>query len=187
MKGSNNEIQLRIGFPRSSEDHRLQLVEVNGSIFAIVHSLLESNGPIKLHCEEWSLILLAPIKSKTDIVISAINVVCLNTVESEEGVVSINASNQLVSFVPPAKSSIVSETGERGKFQFHDDPVALLNHSKLFNKVVSFACGENLESSVVEAQKAFMMSLCAMAQKMDMKTENLNLQRVLGIWDIPWL
>ena len=54
------------------------------------------------------------------------------------------------------------------------------------NKVVNFARGENPDS-FFEMQKKFIMSLCAIATKMEKGTENLNLQRVLGIWDIPWL
>ncbi|WP_068466787.1 hypothetical protein [Candidatus Protochlamydia phocaeensis] len=189
MKDPNNDLplnnsKLKIGFPTSTEDRRLQLVDINGSIFAIVYSPLESNGPIRLECEDWSLILLAPIKSKTDIVISAINIIRFNTIESEEGVVNISASNQLVNFASPM-TSLAYETGERGAFQF-EDPAALFNYSQLFNKVVAFARGENLDSSFSEAQKNFMMGLCAIAKKMEPNTEDLNLPRVFGIWDISW-
>ena len=115
------DVRVQIAFPKSDEDHRLQLVGVNGSIFALVYSPLESNGPIRLDCEEWSLIILAPIKSKGDVVISATNVICLNTIESEEGSVSINASNQLANFSSSIKSALgVSEVGERGEYRLED-------------------------------------------------------------------
>ena len=71
MQNSNDfnqsDLKLQISFPKSDQDHRLQLVNINESIFAILHSPLESNGPINLYCEDWSLVLLAPIKSKTDL------------------------------------------------------------------------------------------------------------------------
>src|SRR5579872_7348909 len=102
MEGLDNTMQLdtklQIGFLKSNEDHRLQLIEINGSIFAIVHSPLESLGPINLHCEPWSLVLLAPIKSQTNIFISAINIICLNEVESKTGNVNIHATGRFVKF-----------------------------------------------------------------------------------------
>jgi hypothetical protein len=172
---------LKIGFPRSTEDHRLQLVDVNGSVFAIVHSALESNGPIRLNCEEWSLVLLAPIKSQANIFITAINVIRLNTVESSEGIGNMSASNQLVGFAPPLKQ-VAFETGLKGERQFIDDPAGLLTYSQLFRKVVKDSHTDNLP----EAQKHFMMCLCAIANKIEPNGEDLNLQRVFGIWDIPW-
>jgi len=121
MQNSNNEkidAKLQMGFPKCNEDHRLQLVEINGSMFAILHAPLESEGPIALHCEEWSLILLAPIKSKSNILISAINVICLSEIESKEGVINLHASNRLVKFAQLIKSDKVSEMGECGEFEF---------------------------------------------------------------------
>lgn len=191
MEDVNNTLEfdtkLRISFPKSSEDHRLQLVEVNGSVFAIVHSLLESLGPIHLHCEEWSLVLLAPIKSKTNILISAINVICLNEIASEEGAVTIHASNRLVKFAQLIKSSEEgSERGEQGEFQFDDDPGAFLHYYRLFGSIVSSARNGDLDA-FSQGQQQFIMSLCTLADKIEGKPENLNLHKVLDIWNIPHL
>jgi hypothetical protein len=179
------DFKLQVAFPKSSEDHRLQLVEINGSVFAILHSPLESLGPIRLYCESWSLVLLAPIKSKTNILISAINIICLNEIASEEGNVNIHASNRLVKFahlITPREKT--SEMGERGEFQFDDDPGIFLHYYRSFDSIVN-----NLRAghpdSLTEAQQQFIMSLCALADKIEGKPENLNLQKVLSIWDIP--
>lgn len=191
MESSNNDMhldaKLEIAFPKSNEDRRLQLVQINGSIFAIVHSPLESNGPIQLHCEDWSLVLLAPIKSKTNIVISAINVICLNEIASEEGMVNIHASNRLVRFAnlikPPEK---VCEMGEKGEFQFDDDPGAFLYYYRLFEGIVSSVRLNNIDS-YAEAQQKVIMSLCALAEKIEGSVDNLDLRKVLSIWNIPSL
>jgi hypothetical protein len=191
MDGSNDNItpdaKLLIEFPKSQEDHRLQLVVINGSIFAIVHSPLESLGPIVLNCEEWSLIILAPIKSKTNILISAINIICLNEIESEEGNVSVHATNQLVKlgnlFKPHGK---VCEMGEGGEFQFNDDLGALMHYHRLFHSIVSSARTATPES-FSEAQQKFIMSLCSLADKMEGGADNLDLQKVLSLWKIPYL
>ena len=188
MENSNDNIKpnlkIEIGFPQSNEDHRMQLVGINGSIFAIVHSPLESLGPIRLYCEEWSLVLLAPIKSKTNIVISAINVICLNEIASEEGSVNIHASNRLVKFAQVSDpSKKVSELGERGEFLFNDDPGALLYYYQLFDSIVS-SVRKRSPDSLVEAQQKFIMSLCTLADKIEGKPENLNLHQVFKIWDI---
>lgn len=179
------DVQLQCSFPKSNEDHRLQLIEINGSIFAVVHSPLESLGPISLHCEEWSLILLAPIKSKTNIFISAINVICLNEIASEEGQLSIHATNRLVKFTPCVKSpEKISEMGERGEYHFHDDPGALLYFYRLFETIVSCA-REGKTDSFSQAQQAFITGLCTLADKIEKKPENLNLKKVLSLWGIP--
>lgn len=178
-------MQLEVTFLKSSEDHRLQLVRINGSIFAIVHSHLESSGPISLHCEDWSLVFLAPIKSEVDIVISGINIICFNEIESEKGTVNIHASNRLVKFASSIKSpQKVFERGDHGKFQFDDDPVAFLNYFKLFNNVVNSA-HDGSQDSFFEAQQKFITSLCILAKKMEGKIVDLNIQKVLEIWDIP--
>jgi hypothetical protein len=177
--------KLQIAFPKSSEDHRLQLVKINGSVFAIIHSPLESLGPIRLQCENWSIILLSPIKSKTNIVISAINLICLNEIISEEGNVNLHASNRLVKFAnmikPPEKFCAM---GERGEFEFDDDPGAILFYYRLFDSIVN-----NLRiggpNTFPEAQQKFIMSLCTLADKIERKPENLTLHKVLDIWDIP--
>lgn len=180
---SHINAKLQINFPKSSEDHRLQLVAINGAIFAILHSALESNGPINLHCEDWSLVLLAPIKSKQDIVVSGINVICLNEVKSEEGTVDIQASNRLVKLTPCIKpSEKVHAIGQRGEFQLDDDPGAFLNYFQLFNKIVS---GAKKPDAFAETQQNFILGLCALAKKINGQSENLNIHRVLSIWDIP--
>lgn len=182
-----SDAKLQITFPKSSEDHRLQLVDINGSIFAIVHSPLESLGPIRLYCEDWSLILLAPLKSTTNIVISARNVICLSEIASEEGNVSIHASNQLVKFAHSIKSPFkICEMGERGEFQFNDDPAALLYYYRLFHSIVSRLHTGGPES-FSEVQHKFIMSLCTLADKIEGKPGSLNLRKVLDIWGIPYL
>jgi hypothetical protein len=181
----NGNTKLRVTFPKSTEDHRLQLVEINGSIFAIVHSPLESLGPIRLLCEEWSLILLAPIKSKTNILISAINVICLNEVASEEGIVNIHASNRLVKFAQGTKDpQKVCEMGEGGEFEFNDDPGAFLFYYRLFTSIVNSLRTENTDL-FSEAQQKFITSLCTLADKIEANAENLDLNKVLQIWNVP--
>lgn len=190
MESSDNmgfDAKLQIAFPKSKEDHRLQLVEINGSIFAIVYSPLESLGPIRLCCEEWSLVLLAPIKSKTNVLISAKNIICLNEIVSEEGNVNIHASNRLVKFahsVSPREK--ICEMGERGEFRFDDDPGAFLYYYRLFDGIVSSLRSGNPDS-FSEVQQNFITSLCTLADKIEGSPENLNLQKVLGVWGIPFL
>jgi hypothetical protein len=187
MKSTNNNTKMQIVFPKSTEDHRLQLVEINGSVFAIIHSALESDGPIQLYCDEWSLVILAPIKSKTNIVISAINVICLSEIESEEGIVNIHASNQLVKFAQSIKPlDKVFEIVEGGEFQFDDDPAAFLKYYRLYQNILS-RVNDGSPDSLIEAQQKFITSLCALAEKIEGSTENLNLPRVLDIWGIPYL
>jgi hypothetical protein len=178
------DAKLQMSFPKSSEDQRLQLVEINGSIFAIVHSPLESLGPIRLFCENWSLVILAPIKSKSNILISAINVICLNEIASEEGNVNVHASNRLVKFAQLIKSpEKICEMGERGEFQFEDDPGAFLYFYRLFDNIVSLCKGGS--DSFSEAQNKFITFLCTLADKMEGKSENMDLKKVLDIWGIP--
>jgi hypothetical protein len=191
MQNSNGherfDTKLEIGFPKSDQDHRLQLVSINGSIFAIVYLPLESLGPIRLCCEEWSLILLAPIKSKTNVLVSAINVICLNEIESEEGHVNVHATNRLVKlgnmFKPAEK---VCEMGERGEFQCDDDPGALLYYHRLFSSIVNNVHNRSPDS-FADAQQNFISSLFTLADKIEGKPENLDLQKVFGIWDILYL
>lgn len=179
--------KLQITFPESSEDHRLQLVGINGAIFAIVHSPLESLGPIRLYCEEWSLVLLAPLKSKTNILVSAINVICLSEIASEEGNVNIHASNRLVKFADLFKSpEKICEMGERGEFQFDDDPGAFLYFYRLFEGIVSSVREGNPEL-LPQAQQQFLLGFCALADTIEGKPENLDLSKVLDIWNIPHL
>lgn len=177
--------KLLITFPQSSEDHRLQLMGINGAIFAIVHSPLESLGPIRLLCEDWSLVLLAPLKSKSNIIVSAINVICLSEIASEEGNVSIHASNRLVKFAHLLKSPAkVSEMGEQGEFQFDDDPGALLYYYRLFEGIVS-SVRNGSPDLLSHAQQQCIAGLCTLADKMKAEQKNLNLHEVLDIWHIP--
>lgn len=178
------DIKLQISFPKSDQDHRLQLININGSIFSILFFPLESQGPIQLYCEDWSLILLAPIKSKKNIVISAINVICLNEIQSEEGIINMHASNQLVKFtglIHPEEK--LSEIIEGGEFEFGDDPGALLHYYQTFEGIVNHV-RENTSKSLSEAQQKFLGSLCSLAEKMQGKTKNLNIHKVLEIWNI---
>jgi hypothetical protein len=177
--------KLLITFPKSSEDHRLQLVGINDAIFAIVHSSLESLGPIRLHCEDWSLVILAPLKSKSNILVSAINVICLSEIASEEGNVNIHASNRLVKFAHLFNpSEKVNEMGEKGEFQFDDDPGALLYYYRLFEGIVS-SVRNGSPDLLPHAQQQFITALCTLADKIEGKPENLDLPKVLDIWNIP--
>lgn len=181
------DTNLILGFPESSEDHRLQLVGINGAIFAIVYAPLESLGPIRLNCEEWSLILLAPLKSRSNILVSAINVICLGEVISEEGHVNVHASNRLVRFAGLLKpEEKVTEMGERGEFQFGDDPGALLYYYRLFEGIVTSVRSGNLDL-LPQAQQQFITALCALADKIEESPGNLDLHKVLDIWKIPHL
>ena len=74
--------------------------------------------------------------------------------------------------------------GKQGEFRFDDDLGALLHFSDLFNTVISCARSET-EDSLIEAQRKFIAGLCVLAGKIEQKIENLNINRVLGIWDIP--
>lgn len=178
------DAKLLITFPKSNEDHRIQLVEINGAIFGIVFSPLESKGPIQLHCEEWSLVLLAPLKSESTILISATNVICLGEIASEESV-TIHASNQLVTFAHLLKpSKKVSAVGQRDVFQFNDDPGALLYYYRLFEGIVSSAHNRSPEA-LAEAQQQLIAGLCTLADKIQGQPENLDLPKVLDMWNIP--
>ncbi len=176
-------IKLQIGFPKCSEDHRLQLVSINGSIFAILHAPLESDGEIQLLCNDWSLVLLAPIKSKTNIHISAINVICLNEIESKEGTVSIQALHHLIKLTPPTKpSEKVVETAKQMLFQV-DDSAALFTAFQLFNKIVQNV-RLRMQESLDNAKLNFITALCLLAEKCIGKTTQLHLKPVLNFWDI---
>lgn len=176
-----DNIKMQIAFPKSDEDHRLQLVNINGTMFAILFAPLESDGPINLHCEGWSLVLLAPIKSKTNIVISGTNVICLNEIISEEGSVNIQAANQLVKF---AHSSKNAEEKCAREFQFGDDPTVFMYFYRIFESVV-----DNVRNKVVdslpEAQKQFIVALCALHDKIEGAPDKRDLEKVLKLWNIP--
>lgn len=183
-KDEHRDFQLRIDFPKSNEDHRLQLVRINGAIFAILHSPLESLGPIRLHCEEWSLVLLAPLKSKSNILVSAINIICLSEIASEEGNVTIHASNRLVKFADMFKPrEKVSEIGERGEFQLDNDPGFLLYLYRVFEGIVS-SVGSGSPDLLSQAEQQFIAGLCTLADKIEGKPKNLDLPKVLDIWNI---
>jgi len=176
--------QLQIAFPKSSEDHRLQLVGINGSIFAILYAPLESEGPIHLYCEDWSLILLAPIKSESNIAISAKNLICFNEIESKEGIVNLHASNRLVKFSNLIKpSEKVYEISEGGSYSFDNDPGALLYHYRLFHNMIEGIRSES-PHSLPEVQQMFITTLCTLAEKIKETTDPLDLSKVLEIWGI---
>ena len=179
----HNNAKLEIAFPKSDQDQKLRLISINGSMFAIVHAPLESQGPINLNCKDWSLILLAPIKSKTNITISAINIICLSEIVSEEGDVNILASAQLVKFSPKQSEKSI-ETGGRGEFYFQDDAGALLYYYRLYSDILNQIHEGNTES-FYKAQQQFISSLCTLADKIEGKPETLNLYKVLNVWDIP--
>lgn len=185
-KSDNNPLQysqLQIAFPESNEDHRLQLIAINGAIFAIIFGSLESNGPIRLNCEEWSLILLTPVKSKKNILISATNILCLSEIASEEGMINVHASNYLVKFanlIQPSEK--VCEMGEKGELQFPEDSAALLYYYQLFEKILTNIRMKTPES-FSDASQQLIAGLCAIAQKTTEK--DLTLQNVLDFWKIP--
>lgn len=177
---------MQIIFPKCSEDHRLQLVNINGAIFAIVYSPLESLGPIRLYCEEWSLILLAPLKSKSNIVVTATNLICLSEIASEEGHVNVHASNRLVKFGDLFKPlEKVSEIGERGEFQLDADLGTVLYYYRLFEGIVT-SIRDGSPDLISQAQQQFIAGLCTLADKIG-KDENLDLNKVLAGWNIPRL
>lgn len=181
----HQDTRLKISFPKSSEDHRLQLIEINGSIFAIFYSELESNGPINLHCEEWSLFLLAPIKSKADIQISGKNIFCFNEIQSEEASVNVHAANRLVKMTPLIQpQERLDAWGKKGESDLTNDPSTFFNYFQALHKIVT-QIHEKTPESFAEAQNTFLTILYALAGKVEGKMENLNIHRVLGIWDIP--
>lgn len=191
MEDSSDNVELsfklQVTFPASSEDHRLKIVGINGAIFAILHSPLESLGPIRLFCEDWSLVLLAPIKSKTNVVVSAINIISLSEITSDEGNVNVHASNRLVKFADSFKAAEkVCQMGERGEFQFDNDPGALLYFYRLFEGLVGSVRNGSPEK-LSQAQQQFIAALCTLADKMQNKSENLDLKKVLEMWNIPIL
>lgn len=178
---------LKISFPESSEDNKLQLVDINGSIFAIFISPLESNGPIHLNCEDWNLILSTPIKSEQDVVISGNHIVCLSDISSNEENVQINADNLLVSF-----TSLKNSSGKRfksralKKVQFIDDHSSVLSFSQLIYSVVTGARSGD-PSSISEAQKNFVVILCMLAHKIKKTDKNLSLKECLDVWNILYV
>jgi hypothetical protein len=176
------DIKLQLAFPRSTEDRRLQLVKINDSIFAIVHFPLESDGPIQLYCDEWSLILLTPIKSKANIVISAINVICLNEIESKEGEVTIHAKNRLVKLAPLKPVEKIHEIVEGKEYQF-EDLGAIMYYYRLFQGIVNDV-HVNSPASMAQAQQKFLTGLCALAQKIEGAEDNLNLRKILDLWGV---
>lgn len=178
---------MEIVFPKSSKDRYLQLVGINGSVFAIVHSPLESNGPIHLQCDDWSLILLAPIKSKSDVIIEGINVIRLNSVESIEGNASITASNQLVNISSTIKAGLgFSEVAKCGEHRLDDESGTLMNYLKLFYDIVKNIYTDTPDS-ISEAQSKFISSLCTLMAKAKGKKEGMTMHQILGFWDIPIL
>ncbi len=183
----SNNIPLHISFPKSSEDHRMRLVEINGSIFAILFAPLESEGPIRLNCEKWSLVLLAPLKSKTNILVSAINLLCLSEIESQEGMVNLHASNRLVRFTPiNEQETKLCEMGETGESYLEEDSGALLYYYQLFEEIVT-QIHLDTPNAFADAQQKFITALCALAQKIEEEAEPLSLQKILATWKIPSL
>ncbi len=181
---TQSNVQLQISFPKSNEDRRLRLININGSIFALIYCPLDSLGPIRLNCEDWSLILLAPVKSKTNILISAINIICLSEIVSEEGNVNVHASNRLIKFASlngvPEK---LCEMGENGEYSLDDDPGAFLHYYQLFDSIAD-KISDATPDSFSEAQQKFITALCSLAGKIEGNSEELTLRKVLDIWNI---
>lgn len=186
-KQLNNDIKLRIAFPKSSEDHRLQLIDINGSIFSILFSPLESDGPIRLNCSEWSLILLAPIKSRSNILVSAINIISLGEISSEKGNVNVHASNRLVKFSDLFKpKEKLCEMGERGEYQIDNDPGSVLYFYRLFEGIIKDARNKSPES-LERAKQQVVEGICSLADKINKQKGALDLKKVLSIWNISRL
>lgn len=180
-------LSLQISFPKSSEDHRLQLVVINGTIFAVFYAPLESKGPIRLDCEEWNLILLAPIRSETHIVISGKNVVCLSEITSKEGNINIHATKRLLKFSHLIKpSEKYCEFAEGSEHSFDEDPGLLLYLHRTFLEIVR--CQRSaIPDAIPEAQQKMIACLSTLADKVADKKKELNLSAVLKIWDIAHL
>lgn len=177
---ADDNIKLEIFFPKSDQEHRLQLVSINGAIFALFFAPLESNGPIHLYCDDWSVVLLSPIKSDKEIVVSAINIISLNDFMSKENEVMLTASKRLVKVAP---SKEVQESAEKGVFHLDDDPGAILGLFKLFETTLHHIRGD--APNLKEAQISFVTSLCKLADKIEGKGRDLDLKQVLEIWGIP--
>jgi len=187
IENGERSSKLLITFPKSSEDHRLQLITINGAIFAVLHSPIESLGPISLHCEEWSLILLAPIKSQTNIFISAINIICLSEIVSETGDVNVRASNRLIKFADLFKSpEEVNEIGIVGEFQFDDDLWLSLFYYQLFDGIVTKVRSGN-RGQIPQLQQQVLVAISSLADKIKGNINDLNIFKVLDIWNIPHL
>ena len=191
MEDLNNHAQkntkLEIHFPKSNEDHRLQLVSVNGSIFAILFGSLESLGPFRLECEEWSLVILSPIKSQTNVLVFGINVICLSEIISVEGSVNVHAKNRLVKFGDMFKAKeTVSEMGEKSESQFDDDAGGLLYYYKQFESIIESTRNPTPES-IADAQQKMIASLYTLADKVKGKPGDLNVEDALKVWNIPGL
>ena len=178
-------VKLEISFPKSSEDHRLQLVEINGAVFAILYAPLESVGPIRLYCEKWSLVIMAPLKSESNILVSATNVICLSEIVSAKGNVNVHASHLLVKFADLFRPrERVSEMGERGEYELNDDPGFLIYIYRLFEGIVQKVSDPNPQT-LAHGQQQFLSALCAIADKIEKKEGGLDLRQVLQIWGIP--
>ncbi len=175
-------IKLFISFPKTKEDHRLQLVKINDSIFAIFHTKLESDGPINLQCEDWNLVLLAPIKSKEEVHIAGKNIICLNEIISEAKKVQLSTTDQLLCLTPQPPYFSVNENVE----QFHhleDDAAAFLYYYQLFSKLVAM-CKDKKNSSVEQMQKEFLTGLCGLAAKAIDGSGDVDLFDILKFWKI---
>ncbi len=167
-------IGVEISFPSSEEDHRLQLVLVNDAIFAILFAPLESKGPIQLHCEEWNLILLAPIKSKKEVVVRAENIARFATIESETEEVRVEANKELVDLSPDSLQKTVES-----------DADFFVNYFQLCQKIVQKA-REDSSEALAEAQKRVLTALCLLAQKASGKQKELTIEGVLDFWGIEY-
>lgn len=186
QKDDQQKEKLQISFPRSDQDKKLQLVDINGSIFALVFAPLESKGPIKLDCKDWSLILLSPIKSNADVAISAINVLCFNEIDSQDGTVNLQASNLLLKFAPTIKKTEkINEKGARGTHNLSNDPASFVHYYKLYEAIISATREGTMTPEVfLELQQKFLLSLCAIAAQFEKEKENLTLKKVLSLWGI---
>lgn len=180
----NSNIKLQVAFPKSDQDHRLQLVAVNSSIFAIIHAPLQSDGDINLNCEDWNLILLSPINSKKKVQISAINLFCFSEIAAQEEI-EIAVSKRLVTFSSPQSPKKVHESIGVEKSSFGDDPACLLQQVKLLNGLLTCIHDSNPDA-LLEAQTRFITFLCTLAEKIEGNQQKLNIQNVLTFWNIEF-
>ena len=179
--------KISINFPKSSEDHRIQLFEINGAVFAIVFAPLESTGPINLLCEKWSLILLAPIKSASSIKISADTIICLSDISSDEGSIDIHADGYFIKYSQSTGSNKeLKTTAKKGVFNYSDDPGYLLFLYRQFEDVV-LSIRSGTPESASKAQNNIITALCTLADKISDKKEDMTIRKAIEKWGIALL
>lgn len=182
----DSNLNLWISFPSCDEDHRLQLVDVNGTMFAVLFGPLSSEGPINLQCEDWNLILVAPIRSAADVHIQGVNVACLGQVESTGGQVSIEAAQRLIYHGASVESRLPRRCeGGLGEWFAEPGDGLFADLQQLLMKMVPLA-REGTKEAQEEARQRFLSALCALAQWTAAdRSKELSMLRVMETWGIP--